>query len=167
MPNVSSQQRDGNTHRTPTESGETSDERLRAATRATTAATNYGHYEAGEQHEALDQLHQVNASEPDYHTQFGVYEQDHASAENTSFDQGHHVEYSDPSGEHYEESDYTSYDHCAAETDHVFAAEGSESVAAAEFHELDALQPRARRRVRLGHRDQHRWRRRRARRHLN
>ena len=102
----------------------------------------YANYEAGEQHEALDQLHQVNASETDYNNQFNVYEQDHAAAENTSFDQGHHVEYSNPSGEHYEESDYTSYDHSAAEADHVFAAEGSESSHTAEYSEIDALQAR-------------------------
>jgi len=102
----------------------------------------YANYEAGEQHEALDQLHQVNASETDYNNQFNVYEQDHAAAENTSFDQGHHVEYSNPSGEHYEESDYTSYDHSAAEADHVFAAEGSESSHTAEYSQLDALQAR-------------------------
>jgi hypothetical protein len=102
----------------------------------------YANYEAGEQHEALDQLHQVNASEADYNNQFNVYEQDHAAAENTSFDQGHHVEYSNPNGEHYEESDYTSYDHSAAETDHVFAAEGSESSHTAEYSQLDALQAR-------------------------
>jgi hypothetical protein len=101
---------------------------------------SYGHYEAGQEHESLDQLHQASGSEQDYASQFGVYEADHASAENTSFDQGHHVEYSDPSGAHYEESDYTSYDHSAAETDHVFAAEGSEQYHASEWNELDALQ---------------------------
>jgi hypothetical protein len=100
----------------------------------------YGHVEAGADHESLDQLHEVNASEADYNNQFGVYEQDHASAESTSFDQGHHVEYSNPTGEHYEESDFTSYDHSAAESDHVFAAEGSESSHQAEFSQLDALQ---------------------------
>ena len=102
----------------------------------------YGHVEAGAEHESLDQLHEVNASEADYNNQFNVYEQDHAAAENTSYDQGHHVEYSNPSGEHYEESDYTSYDHSAAEADHVFAAEGSESSHQAEYSELDALQAR-------------------------
>jgi hypothetical protein len=100
---------------------------------------SYGHIEAGQEHEQLDQLHQAAGSEQDYASQYGVYEADHASAENTSFDQGHHVEYSNPSGEHYEESDYTSYDHSAAETDHVFAAEGSEQYHAAEWSELDAL----------------------------
>ncbi|MEV0136674.1 hypothetical protein AB0H83_50650, partial [Dactylosporangium sp. NPDC050688] len=45
-------------------------------------------------------------------------------------------------GSHYEESDFTSYDHSAAETDHIFAAEGSESYSASEFHQLDALQAR-------------------------
>ena len=57
---------------------------------------DYGHVEAGQEHESLDQLHQVEGSENDYNSQFGVYEQDHASAESTSFDQGHHVEYSNP-----------------------------------------------------------------------
>jgi hypothetical protein len=103
---------------------------------------SYGNYEAGEQHESLDQQHQVNASEADYNNQFNVYEQDHAAAESTSFDQGHHLEYTDPNGGHYEESDYTSYDHNAAETDHVFAAEGSESAHTAEYSEFDAIQAR-------------------------
>ena len=103
---------------------------------------SYGNYEAGQEHESLDQLHQVNASEADYNNEFNVYEQDHAAAESTSFDQGHHVEYTNPNGAHYEESDYTSYDHSAAETDHVFAAEGSESAHTAEYSQLDALQAR-------------------------
>jgi hypothetical protein len=102
----------------------------------------YGQYEAGQEHAELDQLHQASASEADYNNEFAVYEQDHAAAENTSFDKGHHVEYSDPNGAHYEESDYTSYDHSAAETDHVFAAEGSESSHKAEYSELDALRER-------------------------
>ncbi|MEV0129336.1 hypothetical protein AB0H83_12870 [Dactylosporangium sp. NPDC050688] len=103
---------------------------------------DYGHIETGEQHESLDQLHQVDASQEDYQSQFGVYEQDHAAAESTSFDQGQHVEYTGADGSHYEESDFTSYDHSAAETDHIFAAEGSESYNASEYHELDAFQAR-------------------------
>jgi Cu2+-containing amine oxidase len=103
---------------------------------------DYGHYEAGEQHDALDQLHQASGSESDYNNQYAVYEQDHAAAENTSFDQGRHVEIDNPGGGHYEQTDYTSYDHSAAETDHVFAAEGSESSHQAEFSELDALRER-------------------------
>ena len=104
--------------------------------------SEYGEFETGEQHESVDQLHQVDAGQEDYQSQFGVYEQDHAAAESTSFDQGHHVEYTDPNGAHYEESDFTSYDHSAAEADHVFAAEGSENSSASEYHELDALQAR-------------------------
>ncbi len=102
----------------------------------------YGHAEAGQEHESLDQLHQTNASEADYDKQFGVYEQDHASAESTSFDQGSHVEYTNPSGAHYEESNFTSYDHSAVETDHVFAAEGSESSHESEVSTLDTLRER-------------------------
>ena len=104
--------------------------------------SEYGEFETGEQHESVDQLHQVDASQEDYQSQFGVYEQDHAAAESTSFDQGHQVEYTGADGSHYEESDFTSYDHSAAESDHVFAAEGSESSHQAEFSQLDALQAR-------------------------
>ena len=108
----------------------------------TDAGTDYGHVETGQEHESLDQLHQAQGGEADYNNQFGVYEQDHASAESTSFDQGSHVEYDNPAGAHYEESNFTSYDHNAAETDHVFAAEGSESSHTSEYSELDALQAR-------------------------
>jgi hypothetical protein len=103
---------------------------------------DYGHVEAGQEHESLDQLHQVHAAEQDYDSNFGVYEQDHASAESTSFDQGSHVEFTNPNGAHYEESNFTSYDHNEAETDHVFAAEGSESASSSEYDQLDALQAR-------------------------
>src|ERR1041384_361505 len=88
---------------------------------------SYGHIEAGENHESLDQLHQASGSEVDYDNQFNVYEQDSARAESTSFDTGSSVEYSDGKGAHYAAQDFTSYDHNEAETDHVFAAEGSES----------------------------------------
>ena len=96
--------------------------------------SEYGEFETGEQHESVDQLHQVDATEQDYQSQFGVYEQDHAAAESTSFDQGHQVEYTGADGSHYAESDFTSYDHSAAE--------GSESASSSEFHQLDALQAR-------------------------
>jgi hypothetical protein len=101
--------------------------------------SEYGEIETGQEHAEVEQLHEVSGSEADYNNQFAVYEQDHAAAESTSFDQGHHVEYTDPNGAHYEESDYTSYDHSAAETDHIFAAEGSESASSSEFSQIDAL----------------------------
>ena len=101
--------------------------------------TEYGHAEAGQEQESLEELHQVNASEADYNNQFNVYEQDHAAAESTSFDQGHSVQFTGADGSHYAESDFTSYDHSAAESDHSFAAEGSESSHQAEFSQLDAL----------------------------
>ena len=101
--------------------------------------SEYGAFETGQEHESLDQLHQVDASQEDYQSQFGVFQQDHAAAESTSFDQGRHVEYTGADGSHYEESEFTSYDHSAVETDSVFAAEGSESYSASEFSQLDAL----------------------------
>ena len=49
------------------------------------------------------------------------------------------MSYTDPSGARHEESDFTSYDHSSAETDHGFAAEGSESASSSDFHQLDAI----------------------------
>ena len=103
---------------------------------------DYGQYEAGQEHDALDQLHQAHGSEADAQSQFGVYEQDHHAAESTDFSQGQHVEYDAPGAGHYESTNYTNYSHDASEDDHVFAAEGSESSHQAEFGELDALQQR-------------------------
>ncbi|MGI5181708.1 hypothetical protein ACQEVZ_35930 [Dactylosporangium sp. CA-152071] len=104
--------------------------------------TDYGHVETGQDHESLNQLHEVNAADNNYDSNFGVYEQDSASAESTSFDQGHHVSVTDASGAQYEESDFTSYDHNEASADHTFAAEGSEHSSASEYNELEALQAR-------------------------
>ncbi|WP_432983380.1 hypothetical protein [Dactylosporangium sp. CA-233914] len=103
---------------------------------------DYGQYEAGQESESLDQLHQAEGSEADYNSQFGVYEQDHSAAESTDFSQGHHVEYDAPGAVHFESDDYTNYSHNAEVDDHVFAAEGSESMHQAEFSELDALRER-------------------------
>ena len=103
---------------------------------------DYGQYSAGEEHGALDQLHQASGSEADYDNQFKVYEADHHAAESTDFAQGNHTEVDQPYGGHYENDNYTTYSHDASEDDHVFAAEGSESSHQAQFSELDALQQR-------------------------
>ncbi|MFG2038835.1 hypothetical protein [Dactylosporangium sp. NPDC048998] len=103
---------------------------------------DYGHYEAGQEHDALNQLHQAHGSEADYNSQFGQYEQDHHAAESTDFSQGHHVEYDQPGAVHFESDDYTNYSHNAEVDDHVFAAEGSEHAHQADFSQLDALQHR-------------------------
>ncbi|WP_271190259.1 hypothetical protein, partial [Dactylosporangium matsuzakiense] len=75
---------------------------------------DYGHYEAGEQHDGLDQLHQAHGSEADAQSQFGVYENDHHAQESTDFSQGHHVEYDQPAAVHYESDDFTNYSHDAS-----------------------------------------------------
>ncbi|WP_433213668.1 hypothetical protein ACQP00_02450 [Dactylosporangium sp. CS-047395] len=103
---------------------------------------DYGQYEAGQESGSLDELHQAEGSEYDANSQFGVYEQDHSAAESTDFSTGQHVEYDAPGAVHYESTDFTNYSHDASVDDHVFAAEGSESVHQAEFSELDALQER-------------------------
>ncbi|MFI5906531.1 hypothetical protein [Dactylosporangium sp. NPDC051541] len=103
---------------------------------------DYGQYSAGQEHDALDQLHQAHGSEADYNNQFNVYENDHHAQESTDFAQGNHVEVDQPYGAHYEQDNYTNFSHDASEDDHVFAAEGSESSHQAEFSELDALSQR-------------------------
>ncbi|WP_433617343.1 hypothetical protein ACQP2P_17630 [Dactylosporangium sp. CA-139114] len=103
---------------------------------------DYGHYDAGQEHNSLDQLQQAQGSEADAQSQFGVYEADHHTAVSTDFSQGHHTEYDQPAAVHYESDDYTNYSHDATSDDHVFAAEGSESSHQAEFSELNALQER-------------------------
>jgi hypothetical protein len=103
---------------------------------------DYGHFSAGQEHDALDQVHQANGSEYDAQSQFGVFENDHHAAESTDFSTGQHVEYDQPAGVHYESTDFTNYSHDASEDDHVFAAEGSDSTHAAEYGELDALSQR-------------------------
>ena len=42
--------------------------------------SDFGHYEAGHEHDALNQLHQDHGSESDYNNQFGNYEADHHAA---------------------------------------------------------------------------------------
>ncbi|MEU7874075.1 hypothetical protein [Dactylosporangium sp. NPDC049140] len=103
---------------------------------------DFGHYEAGQEHDALDQLHQAHGSEADAHSQFGVYENDHHAQEATDFAQGHHEEFDQPGVVHAESDDFTNYSHDASVDDHVFAAEGSQDSHQAEFGELDALQQR-------------------------
>ncbi|GAA2375521.1 hypothetical protein [Dactylosporangium salmoneum] len=103
---------------------------------------DYGQYEAGQESQSLDQLHQAEGSEADYNNQFGVYEQDHSAAESTAYQHGTHVAFDQGPSVHYEADEYTNYSHDASEDDHVFAAEGSESAHQAQFSELDALSQR-------------------------
>ena len=103
---------------------------------------DYGHYSAGEQHDALDQLHQAQGHESDYDSQYGVYEADHHAAEADDFSTGHHVEVDQPGQLHYSETDYTNASHNAEVDDHVFAAEGSEHAHEADYSQLDALSQR-------------------------
>ncbi|MGI5242778.1 hypothetical protein [Dactylosporangium sp. CA-139066] len=103
---------------------------------------DYGHFETGQEHAGLDQLHQAHGSESDYGNQYGVYENDHHADTSTDFSQGHHTEFDQGPAVHYESDDYTNYSHDGSVDDHVFAAEGSEHAHQAEFGELDALQQR-------------------------
>ncbi|MET7398492.1 hypothetical protein ABZS66_33900 [Dactylosporangium sp. NPDC005572] len=99
----------------------------------------YGNYEASADSGELEQLHTAEGSEADYQSDFNVYEQDTVSAESTDFQQGSSVEFDSPDGTHYEEQNFTNYSNDSYDSNHVFAAEGSESSHEAQFSELDAL----------------------------
>ncbi|WP_190252519.1 hypothetical protein, partial [Dactylosporangium sucinum] len=77
--------------------------------------------------------------ESDYDSNFNVYEQDTESAESTDFQQGRSVEFDGADGSHYAEQEFTNYSNDQYDSNHVFAAEGSESSHQAEFAQLDAL----------------------------
>ena len=102
-------------------------------------ADQYSDFQTGQESGELEQLHQASGSEQDYNSQFGVYAQDSASAESTDFETGKHVEYEGADGSRFESTDYTSYSHDEAETNSVFAAEGSEQSSSSEFSSIDAL----------------------------
>ncbi|WP_433205149.1 hypothetical protein ACQP00_37290 [Dactylosporangium sp. CS-047395] len=101
--------------------------------------SEYGEFEMGHESGELEQLHQASGSEQDFQSQFGVYEADHNAAESTDFETGRHVEMTGADGSRFESTDFTNYSHDSEESDHTFAAQGSESVHSAEFSELDAL----------------------------
>jgi hypothetical protein len=103
--------------------------------------SEYGDFQMGQESGELEQLHQEAGSAQEYDSQFGVYAQDHASAESTDYSAGKHVEFEDAnSGVRYESTDYVNYSHDEAETESVFAAEGSEHAASSEYFSIDALQ---------------------------
>ncbi|GAA2328471.1 hypothetical protein [Dactylosporangium salmoneum] len=105
-------------------------------------SVDYGHFDAGQQHDAMDQLHQAHGSEADYNNQQAVYENDHHADTSTGYEHGTHVAFDQGPSVHYEADDQTSYSHDGSVDDHVFGAEGSENAHSAQFGELDALQQR-------------------------
>lgn len=54
----------------------------------------FGHFEAGQEHSAQEQLHADQGSEQNFGQQFGVFEHDTQQAEQTALEQGHHEAYS-------------------------------------------------------------------------
>jgi hypothetical protein len=101
----------------------------------------YNQYAAGEEHNALNELHQDQSSVSEHDAQYGVYENDHHEAENTDFTKLHHEEVDTPYV-HAESTDYVDYSHSSEVDDHEFAAYGSEHSFDAQHSSLDALQAR-------------------------
>ncbi|GAA3456403.1 MULTISPECIES: hypothetical protein [Dactylosporangium] len=56
--------------------------------------TDLGHFETGQDHSAMEQLHADHGSESDLQSQFGVFEHDTHQAESTALEHGQHVAYS-------------------------------------------------------------------------
>jgi hypothetical protein len=101
----------------------------------------YNQYAAGEEHNALNELHQDQSSVAGYDANYGVYENDHHAAEETEFTKAHHEEVSTPYV-HAESTDYVDYSHSSEVDDHEFAAYGNEHSFEAQNSSLDALQAR-------------------------
>jgi len=101
----------------------------------------YADYSAGQEHEALNELHTDDNAVSGYDSQFGVYENEHHAAEDTDFTKAHHEEVSTPYM-HAESTDYVDYSNSSEVDDYTFAAEGSEHSFDAQSSSLDALQAR-------------------------
>ncbi|MFI5909475.1 hypothetical protein [Dactylosporangium sp. NPDC051541] len=56
--------------------------------------TDFGHFQVGQEHSALDQVHADSGSETDLQNQFGVFGHDFSQSESTALEQGQHVAYS-------------------------------------------------------------------------
>ncbi|WP_432827029.1 hypothetical protein [Dactylosporangium sp. CA-092794] len=99
--------------------------------------SEYGDFDAGQEHASLEAVHEDQGAELDHQSQYGILEQDHHSVEHEEFEQLKHIEYTDAAGNHYEVTEYTHYEHTEIEDEHTFAAYGSESDGQAGFGEAD------------------------------
>jgi hypothetical protein len=98
-----------------------------------------GHVDAGEQSYDLDHASQAYGSEHDANQDYAAYGEANQYENDVNFEQGHHVEYDNPSGAHYEESDYTNYDSHEAASSAAFGEHYSANEHDASFGELDQL----------------------------
>jgi hypothetical protein len=100
---------------------------------------NHGQVETGHQDYDLDHGHQAYANEHDASQNYDAYAQAHNYENDQHYANGHHVEYDNPHGEHYEESDYTNADSHVAESDAAYGEHYDATEHNASSAELDYL----------------------------
>ena len=101
----------------------------------------YDHYAAGQEHNALDELHQDQSAVAEYDSNYGVYANEHHADENTDLTKFHQEQVSTPYVE-ASSTDYVDFHHSESVDDSEFAAYGNEHSFEAQESSLDALQAR-------------------------
>ena len=88
--------------------------------------SEYGEYDSGQEHAALEEVHADSGQEQDYQSQYGILEQDHHSVIHDELENVKHIEYTDAAGNHYEITEYTHIEHTEIEDSHTLLAYGQE-----------------------------------------
>ena len=99
-----------------------------------------GGYELEQQHGDLEAGHEQYGQEYDHDQHFAAIAEAHAQEHDVNFAHGHHVEYDDGHGGHYEETDFTVYSEHDAQSDTLQAEEYSEHEHAEQYADLSYLQ---------------------------
>jgi hypothetical protein len=99
--------------------------------------SEFGEYEAGQEHASLEAVHGSQGSELEHESQYGILEQDHRSVEHEEFERLKHIEYTDAYGNHYEVTEYTHYERTEIEEEHSFLAYGEDAGGQAGFGAAD------------------------------
>jgi hypothetical protein len=104
-----------------------------------TTGTEAGHVDAGEQHSDLDHGQAAYGNEHDASQDYDAFGQANSYEHDVDFNQGHHVEYDNPSGAHYAETDYTNYSGHEAASSAAFGEHYAADSHDASFADLDHL----------------------------
>jgi hypothetical protein len=97
------------------------------------------HVDAGEQHYDLDQTHAAQGDQHDSNVDYNAYGQANNYEHDVNLEQGHHVEYDNPNGAHYAETDFTNYNGHEAASSAEFGQEFSAESHDSGFSDFDHL----------------------------
>jgi hypothetical protein len=105
---------------------------------------DYGHDSLvhGEQEQDLNQLHNEYGDQHDSLNASQQYAHEAGYENDQDFSNGHHVEYDNPNGSHFEQTDYTNASSHEAAYESDFGQSSVNASSDASFGELDALQER-------------------------